>query len=57
MTTTRTEHLTILGLNSGEPEAVEHLTIEVTDEESWPNEELVLADYRLPNPFFLGIGG
>jgi hypothetical protein len=57
MTTTRTENLTVLGLNSNEPEAVEHFTIEETDEESWPNEELLLADYRLPNPFFLGIGG
>jgi hypothetical protein len=57
MTTTQTEHLTILGLNSKEPEELDRLTPNETDEEIWPSEELLLADYRLPNPFFLGIGG
>ena len=57
MTTTYTEHLTILGLDSNEPEELDRLTLKETDEESWPSEELLLADYRLPNPFFLGIGG
>jgi hypothetical protein len=57
MTTTQTEHLTILGLNSNDPEELDRLTIEETHEETWPSEELLLADYRLPNPFFFGIGG
>jgi hypothetical protein len=57
MTTTWTENLTILDLHSGEFEVVENFTSEETDQERWPNEEQLLADYRLPNPFFLGIGG
>ena len=57
MTTTQTENLTILDLNSSEFEVVEPFTSEETDQETWPNEELLLADYRLPNPFFFGIGG
>jgi hypothetical protein len=57
MTTTHTEYLTILGLDANDPEELDRLTIEETDEETWPNEDLLLANYRLPNPFFLGIGG
>jgi hypothetical protein len=57
MTTTRKEYLTTLDLNSGEFEVVENFASEETDQEGWPNEEQLLADYRLPNPFFLGIGG
>ena len=57
MTTTQTENLTIIELDSLEPELLDQHTVEETGEESWPNEELLLANYRLPNPFFLAIGG